>query len=287
VAQRTSQIRLGTAISLLPFENPIRKAEDFAMLDILSEGRLDFGVGRGSITKHFTGFNIDPAESRPRYEESLEIIKKAWTEGSFSYDGQFWQIPELSVSPKPLQDPHPPIYRGTVSLESYEAAAVVGDNAFVVPWTTGPHSEIRERLDRYRDLSREHGHPNRRETSIFFLFIDHDHAAAKREAVEITRAYSQHITAYSVARDPSKDLKSGLFKLQDWIVSIPDYVEERAVVGTPAECIRRLEELDDELGLDQVAFYIHPGGRQIESAKRGVELFAKEVMPHFSDVLVA
>jgi alkanesulfonate monooxygenase SsuD/methylene tetrahydromethanopterin reductase-like flavin-dependent oxidoreductase (luciferase family) len=287
VAQRTSQIRLGTAISLLPFENPIRKAEDFAMLDLLSDGRLDFGVGRGSITKHFTGFNIDPSESRPRYEESLAIIKKAWTEDTFSYDGQFWQIPELSVSPKPHQDPHPPIYRGTVSLESYEAAAVAGDNAFVVPWTTGPHSEIRQRLDRYRELVDQNGHTKRRETAIFFLFINHDHAAAKREAIEVTKAYSQHITAYSVARDPSKDLKSGLFKLQDWIVSIPDYVEERAVVGTPAECIRRLEELDDELGLDRVAFYIHPGGREIESARAGMELFAKEVMPHFSKALVA
>ena len=73
-----------------------------------------------------------------------------------------------------------------------------------------------------------------------------------------------------------------LFKVQDWIVSIADNIEERAIVGTPADCIRRIEELDDELGLDRVAFYIHPGGREIESARRGMEMFAKEVMPHFA-----
>lgn len=285
VARETSNLRLGTAISLLPFENPIRKAEDFAMLDILSEGRLDFGVGRGSIAKHFAGFGIDPAESRDRYEESIAIIKKAWVEDSFSHDGRFWQVPELSVSPRPIQQPHPPIYRGTVSVESYEAAAAAGDNAFVVPWTTGPHAEIRSRLDRFRAVSAEHGHKPR-ETAIFFLFVDDDHRQAVREAREITGAYADHITSHAAARDRSKDPKSGLFKLQDFIRSIPDHVEERAVVGRPERCIERLQELHEELVLDRVAFYFHPGGRDITSARKGIEMFAKEVMPHFADVAV-
>jgi len=79
LARETSRLRLGTAISLLPFENPLRKAEDFAMLDILSGGRLNFGVGRGIIPKHFEGFRRDPRESRARYEESLHIIRGAWS----------------------------------------------------------------------------------------------------------------------------------------------------------------------------------------------------------------
>jgi len=282
VARETRTMRLGTAISLLPFDNPLRKAEDFAMVDVLSDGRLDFGVGRGSIAKHFYGFGVEGSESRARYEESLAIIKQAWTQESFSYQGQFWNVPELSVSPRPVQQPAPPIYRGTVSPESYEAAAVAGDNAFVVPWTTAPHPEIRKRLDLYRQVAAEHGHRDLRETSIFFLFCDDDHNAAVREAREVTRAYSQHITSHSVARDKSRDPKSALFSVADFIRSVPDNVEERAVVGTPAECIRRLEELNDELGLDRVAFYFHPGARDVDRARRGVELFAKEVMPHFA-----
>ncbi len=126
LARETSRLRLGTAISLLPFENPLRKAEDFAMLDILSGGRLNFGVGRGIIPKHFEGFRRDPRESRARYEESLHIIRGAWTQDPFAYEGRFWQVPSLSLSPKPLQKPHPPIYRGTISLESFEGAAAAG-----------------------------------------------------------------------------------------------------------------------------------------------------------------
>ncbi|MEY2465302.1 MAG: hypothetical protein QOH64_3440 [Acidimicrobiaceae bacterium] len=280
VARHTERIRLGTAISLLPFENPLRKAEDFAMLDILSEGRLDFGVGRGSIAKHFKGFGIDAGESRDRYEESIAIIKQAWTGKEFSFDGQFWQVPPLTVSPPPLQRPHPPLYRGTVSIESYEAAAAAGDNAFVVPWTTAPHPEVRTRLDRYRELTAAYGFDTR-ETAIFFLFINDDHNAAVREAKDVTGAYSKLITSHAAARGKS-DPKSSLFKLQDFISSISDSVEERAIVGTPAECISRLEQLDDELGLDRVAFYFHPGGREIDSARRGIEQFAHEVMPHFA-----
>ena len=89
VARETSRIRLGTSISLLSFENPLRKAEDFAMLDILSNGRLDFGVGRGSITKHFEGFRVPSAESRDRFEEALTIIRRAWTQDPVEYTGQF------------------------------------------------------------------------------------------------------------------------------------------------------------------------------------------------------
>jgi alkanesulfonate monooxygenase SsuD/methylene tetrahydromethanopterin reductase-like flavin-dependent oxidoreductase (luciferase family) len=105
LARETTRLRLGTAVSLLPFENPLRKAEDFAMLDLLSGGRLDFGVGRGGIPKHFDGFRVSMRESRARYEEALEIIERAWTQEQFSYAGKFWQIPELSLSPSPYKSP--------------------------------------------------------------------------------------------------------------------------------------------------------------------------------------
>ncbi len=120
LARETSRIRLGTAISIMALENPLRKAEDFAMLDILSNGRLDFGAGKGGYPKHFEGFRIPFEENRARYEEALEIIQHAWTHESFSYDGTFWHIPELSLSPRPMQQPCPPIYRGMASPEAFE-----------------------------------------------------------------------------------------------------------------------------------------------------------------------
>ena len=284
LARETTRLRLGTAISLLPFENPLRKAEDFAMLDILSGGRLNFGVGRGIIPKHFEGFRIDPHESRARYEESLAIIRKAWTEDMFSYEGQFWQVPSLSLSPKPLQKPHPPIYRGTLSRESFEAAAAAGDNAFVVPWLTGPHAEVQSRVQQYRSLLKQHGHPEKRTTFIFFLFVDHDYNAAMRDGIASTRAYTELVTSF-VPAEALQELRQGdpLKMFLELVMSLPNHLEERAIVGTPAECRRRLHELDDEFGLDQVAFYFHAGARDPKRARYGIELFAHEVMPEFKE----
>ena len=282
LARETSRIRLGTSISLLPFDNPLRKAEDFAMLDILSDGRLNFGVGRGIIQKHFEGFGVKMRESRARYEEALEIVRRAWTQDPVEYQGEFWQVPSLSLSPKPVQKPHPPIYRGTISPESYESAAIAGDNAFVVPWLTGPHPKVRQRIERYRSLLSEHGHGQKRMTFIFWLLVDPDHNVAVREGREAVRAYTDLFTSFVPPELMNRMKDDDPFKaFLQFIRAMPDQLEERAVVGTPAECRRRLAELNDEFGLDQVAFYFHAGGQDIPRVRRRLELFAKEVMPEF------
>jgi alkanesulfonate monooxygenase SsuD/methylene tetrahydromethanopterin reductase-like flavin-dependent oxidoreductase (luciferase family) len=282
LARETSQIRLGTAISLLPFEHPLRKAEDFAMLDILSNGRLNFGVGRGLIPKHFEGFQVKPQESRARYEESLAIIEKAWTEDAFSYEGRFWQIPELSLSPKPIQKPCPPIYRGLASPEGYESAGIKGHGGLIVPWLSGAHPEVRKSVERYRTIAREHGHQHVPTVFVFWLFIDQDYQRAVTEAREVTQRYVdltlQFIPRTIVDNLPPNDPRR-LFWQQ--ITSMPSEVESRALVGAPSDCRRRLAELRDEFGIDHIAFYLHAGARDIGSARRGLELCAKEVMPEF------
>ncbi len=282
LAQRTRRLRLGTAISLLPFENPLRKAEDFAMLDILSEGRLNFGVGRGIIPKHFEGFRVPPQESRARYEEALEIIRLAWTRERFSYEGRFWQIPELSLSPKPLQKPHPPIYRGTISTESFETAGLRGDGAFVVPWLTAPYPEVKRRVERYRSLLEAHGHQPPPSVFIFFLFVDPDRSVALAEGREATRRYIELISSF-IPPQAVAQLRSGdpLKVFLELMTSLPDHLEERAIVGNPRDCRRRLAELRGELGIEHIAFYFHAGARDVGRARQGLELFAREVMPEF------
>ena len=147
----------GTAISLLPFENPLRKAEDFAMLDILSGGRLNFGVGRGRSS---------PSTSRAsaRTCAKAECVTKSPCKSSAGLDpgplrvrGKFWQVPSLSLSPKPLQKPHPPIYRRHHQPGVIRGRAGAGEKVFVVPWLTGPYPEVRAWLERYRTLVREYG----------------------------------------------------------------------------------------------------------------------------------
>src|SRR5262245_12628305 len=105
-AQRTRRIRLGTAVTLLPLHHPLSCAEQAATADVLSGGRLEFGVGRGSIASQFHGFHVKLSENRARFDEALEIIRLAWTRDRFSYRGTFWNVDELAVVPKPTQRPH-------------------------------------------------------------------------------------------------------------------------------------------------------------------------------------
>jgi alkanesulfonate monooxygenase SsuD/methylene tetrahydromethanopterin reductase-like flavin-dependent oxidoreductase (luciferase family) len=109
VAERTRTLRLGIAIILLPLSHPVRMAEEIATLDVISNGRAEFGMGRGSLPEHFTGFGIPQAENRDRFIEGLDVILKAWSSERLSYHGRFFDLEDLSVVPKPVQQPHPPI----------------------------------------------------------------------------------------------------------------------------------------------------------------------------------
>jgi len=279
LARETRRLRLGTAISLLPFENPLRKAEDFAMLDILSGGRLDFGVGRGGIPKHFEGFRVSYQESRARYEEALEIIERAWTQERFSYEGQFWQVPELSLSPRPLQKPRPPVYRSISSPEAYEIAGAKGHGALFVPWL---NPNLKRGLENYRAASRAHGHSAVPSVFIYFLFIDQDYHQALAEAREVTGRYTELILrTIPQALVEKLPLGESLKSLWERLSSMAAHLEERAIVGTPRDCRRRIAELREELSIEHIAFYLHAGARDVSRARQGLELFAKEVMPEF------
>src|SRR5438552_5354210 len=108
-AQRTTRIRLGTAVTLLPLHNPVKIAEEAAIADILSDGRLEFGVGRGTAPVHYAGYEILQDESRERFEEALDFISLAWTHETFSFKGKYFRAHDLSIVPRPVQVPHPPI----------------------------------------------------------------------------------------------------------------------------------------------------------------------------------
>ena len=126
VSQRTERIKIGIAAAVLPFQHPLRIAEDTALIDVLSNGRLMLGVGRGWQVPECETFQIDQRESRERFAESMEIIKRAWTEDTFSHEGKFWQFKDVSIFPKPIQQPHPPVFWTVVTPSSYEKAAAEG-----------------------------------------------------------------------------------------------------------------------------------------------------------------
>src|SRR5262245_60058531 len=150
IAQRTTNMRIGTAIVLLPHHNPIRLAEDYALVDLLSGGRLDFGVGRGFIKATYDSFNQVMGESRERFQEWLEIIKRAWTQETFSYEGKFHTFHNVTMLPRPVQKPMPPIYMAAaLSPESFVNAGKQGHSLILAPFLQ-PLSTLKEQVQLYR-----------------------------------------------------------------------------------------------------------------------------------------
>lgn len=126
ISQRTKRIQIGIAAVVLPFQHPLRIAEDAALVDILSNGRLLLGVGRGWQVPEFQAFQVPQSASRAMFLEGLEVIKDAWTKNNFSHEGEFWRFRDVTVFPKPVQRPFPPIYWTVVTPGSYELAGRVG-----------------------------------------------------------------------------------------------------------------------------------------------------------------
>jgi alkanesulfonate monooxygenase SsuD/methylene tetrahydromethanopterin reductase-like flavin-dependent oxidoreductase (luciferase family) len=149
LAARTTRIRLGSAVSLVPFDNPIRLAEDFALVDVLSGGRLDWGVGRGLFAFEYDGMGISQDEGRERLEEGVDFVLRAWQEDPLDFTGRFTQADSLRVLPRPVQQPHPPVYAAAVSPESISWAARRGLHNLQVPYVA-PLEVTDERLASWR-----------------------------------------------------------------------------------------------------------------------------------------
>jgi alkanesulfonate monooxygenase SsuD/methylene tetrahydromethanopterin reductase-like flavin-dependent oxidoreductase (luciferase family) len=149
-AQRTTRIRLGTAVTLLPLNNPVKIAEEAATADILSNGRLEFGVGRGTAPLHYTGYGIPQEESRERFDEALDFILRAWTSERFSFEGKHYRARDLAIVPRPLQSPHPPVRIAANSPDTFPMAGRRKFPIFATP-LINPPDKLKEGLGVYRD----------------------------------------------------------------------------------------------------------------------------------------
>jgi len=127
IAARTTRVRIGTGVSVLPLCHPIRTAEEAATVDQISQGRLDFGVGRSGFPRAYSGYGVRYDESRDRFQESLDVILKAWTQEGFSHTGKYFTFDNLTVVPRPYQKPHPPIW---VAATTHDTFPLVGRMGF-------------------------------------------------------------------------------------------------------------------------------------------------------------
>jgi natural product biosynthesis luciferase-like monooxygenase protein len=283
LAQRTSRIRLGTAVLLLPLQHPLRTAEEAAVVDLLSQGRVELGVGRGMIAIHFQGFNIPREESRERFEEALTIITRAWTHETVQFNGKYFQVPETAVVPKPLQKPHPPL---RIAANSPETALFAGEHGYPVfiasPINTG--GKLAEQVGRYRQAFRAAGHHySYEDVAIAFPVYVADDTADVRRKVEASFLNYFRAISYQAqlgARDESPAY-AYLHEIRKRVEAVRwENIEPMALYGSPATCIRKITEVYGQCRMDQLICWFNPGGlvphRDVMTSMRQ---FAVEVMP--------
>ena len=191
IADRTERIRIGTAISLLPQRHPLLTAEDWAAVDLLSGGRLNFGIGRGIFAYDFAAVGVSSSESRERFEEAWDIIRRLWTEPSVTHRGKFWSFEDHALGPQPLQKPMPPIYVACIATpDSYRWAGARGCHLMVAPFLLKSTAQQAEYLNLYRAALAEAGHDPRE-----FQVLGNYHLALVKDEQQ-SALVDQHIYRY-------------------------------------------------------------------------------------------
>jgi len=254
LAQRVKRMRIGTAVSFLPFNHPIRTAESFAMVDVLSDGRLDFGVGRGYQPGEFAGFGLPMDESRERFDESLEIVRRAWTEDEVTFEGKHYQIRGVRVMPKPVQKPHPPLWGAAVSPESFELLARRGMPFLSAPSIT-PTAIMAESYRAYRRVWLESGHSAEalEVPALHFTYVGDTDAAATREAEQSVMWYFRTI-AEKIAPDPGVPVPPdyGFYaraRRHLATVTYDQLCRDVLLFGDTVRVTERIHRLQEELGV--------------------------------------
>ena len=284
IAARTKRIRIGTAVTLLPLHHPLSIAEQAATADVLSGGRLELGVGRGSIPSQFHGFRIPTAENRARFDEALTIMQLAWMRERFSYRGRFWEVDNLAVVPRPVQRPHPPIRVGVHSPESFAHIGAQGRPIYSGTTTT-PLSQLRECMTLYRAHMADAGHPWH-DDQMALMFPTHVGATgpAARDAMRAgVRQYYQNVeTIFAQLPDSYGEHLPRLKMVRETLANLPfeKFCREQAMFGDSAEIVDRLQAARDEFGLSQIIAWFDQGARLPRAeVERTMRRFADEVMP--------
>ncbi len=273
---RTRRLRLGTAVMVLPWHNPVLLAEQAATLDLLSGGRLDFGVGKGYRYNEFKGFCVPMDAADERFNEAFDVILKAWTaDEPFSHHGRYWQFDEIVVEPPTAQKPHPPIWMGAGSERSIRRVAALGYSLLLgqyaspadVAWNIGIYRSEVEAQGRAFD-------PMQVAVTRAFFVCD---AAVEREAA-MQRRLANRVRQLKLATRPDGTVQGG----PDRATGDPQAVNEAsAIYGNPDHIAERLEELRRA----GVAYVLINGGGSGGGARGRDSLrrFAREVMPSFAD----
>jgi alkanesulfonate monooxygenase SsuD/methylene tetrahydromethanopterin reductase-like flavin-dependent oxidoreductase (luciferase family) len=286
IAARTQRVKIGIAVQVLPLCHPLRVAEETATVDHLSHGRLIFGVGRSGFARTYQAYGVPYAESRERFTETLDVLKLAWTEPSFSYHGTYCHFDNVSVVPKPYQVPHPPLRVAATSPDTFARLGALGYPIFVAV-RLGSLTELAPHIQAYREAYCEAGHPG---SGQVFLRVPVYLAETPREARGDPEASMMRFFHEMAAQYQASAAVAGAGNLQGRAeggrrlesITYDEVLRDKSIVGTPDQVAEKLGGLRDQLGLDGLLAELNCGGA-IPHAQvtRSLELLCAEVMPRF------
>lgn len=277
VAARTRRLRVGMAVVLLPLHDPVHLAEELSVLDQLSRGRLEVGIGRANGRHEYHGFNVPFEESRARVDEGVAILRGLWTQERFSYQGRFREVHDITLVPRPRQKPHPPLYMACNSADTVPIAARHG-----LPMLTSflvADQALAERREVYRRVSAEAGYPEAdvearlaQTWHVRFVYV----AETERQALEDAR---DHVMGYHRAIDA----RTGRFRDTTTLNWEQQVNGGPAFCGTPDQVAERIAGFRERTGITNLMCFTSVRAMEPAKVLRSMELFATRVAPQFTE----
>jgi alkanesulfonate monooxygenase SsuD/methylene tetrahydromethanopterin reductase-like flavin-dependent oxidoreductase (luciferase family) len=269
IAARTKRLRIGTAVTLNAYYHPLRLAEELSMLDVFSQGRLNWGSGRGFDQTEYRLFNVTNEDVYDRFREAIDVVQLAWANERFSHHGKYWDFDDVMVLPRPFQDPHPPVYLAATSPDSIRKAGAEGYTIMLDPHSSNAEIHLKRRL--YQEVMDEHGHEvgDRDLPIVRYVALADTHAEAEEVA---RRSSTWTVGAYA---NPSKSTRIGQtiggLPRDPNVDPVERYLNDVAIVGTASEVVDRFKELETEIPMN----YLMLAPMSQESFVR----FTKDVLP--------
>ncbi len=283
VAAKTKRIKLAPGVVLLPASHPIRLAEEYALLDLLSNGRAIFAAGRGYDKREYDVFEINFYKSREIFFEGLEIIQKAWKYGRISHKGEFFNFPEVELTPKPVQK-ELPIYVAAFSRPTIEKAAEIGENVIFAPFAANMvFGTMENAINTFHTLSKQHGYTGKKASCSYFVCITESKEETERAKRRMLKYFTGLVPAFP--SDPSKAPPNIRYfaeiveKLKAMTTS--DLSDKSIIVGDHEYVTEKLKNVE-KAGIDEVILYIDFGGLSHRETLEQMERVAKYVLPHFN-----
>ncbi len=273
-ARETSRLKVGAGVVCLPWHHPVRVAEEVAMVDCLSNGRLRFGIGRGYQPHEFRGFGQRLEDSHERFAEALALVQRLFREEDVTFEGKYWQGEHVTIWPKPVQKPHPPIWAACLSEESFVRYGRTGWPIMTFP-STLPVEKLQGQIETYRREYAAAGHDPAKQRIAFTAMT---YLAPTRE--EADRSFEAAMHKYFGLLDRITRLADTAEAQQQVYHDLPNTAR---ITGTPDDAVKRVQWAIDTFGVtDFVNLTQFAGYLSHEEIKRSIRLFGEHVMPAFA-----